>query len=66
MMFADVEGVDAGLLGDDGFFDDVAQDLGLGFRLAAGADGDVAERIETKFKGKARRAHPYHFTRRYG
>ncbi len=51
MMFADAKDVDAVLVGEDAFVDDVADDCGLGFRGAVGALGDVAEGIQTQFEG---------------
>ena len=50
MVFADAEEVDADLVGEHAFGDDVADDLCVRQRLAVGADGDVAERVDAEFE----------------
>ena len=56
MMLADAEAVEADLLGEDGFVDDVAQHLRLRLRRARRIERDVAERVEAEFK-RVRSAH---------
>ena len=50
MMFADREGVDANLFGEDRFVNDIAEGLRLGLQRAAGIGGDVTERVEAQLK----------------
>ena len=49
MMLAKADGVDTGLVGQDAFLDDVADDFGMRFEAAVGVGGDVAEGIEAEF-----------------
>lgn len=55
-MFADTECVEAGLIRDHRFFDDVAQDLRLRQRLAVGRERHVAERIDAELEGLTHRS----------
>ena len=57
-MFAHAEGVESCLFGDDGFFDNVPQDLCLRAKLAAGVNGDIAKGVESEFE-RLRRGHPF-------
>ena len=50
MVFAHAEAVDADLLGEYGFGDDVPESLRLGLELAVRPDGDVAEGVQAEFE----------------
>jgi hypothetical protein len=49
-MFADAEEIDAELIGQYGFVDDVADDLCMRQHLAVSAARDVAKRVEAEFE----------------
>ena len=50
MVLANAEGVDAHLVGEDRFVDDVAQHLRLRSKRAVGDRGDVAEGIQSELE----------------
>ncbi len=50
MVFADAERVETEIIGQDGFFDDLAEHAGLRLERAVRRERDVAERIETEFE----------------
>ena len=58
-MFADAERINADLVGEDTFVDNVADDLGVGEELAVGVGGDIAESIQSEFKSLS---HTFQFT----
>ena len=49
-MLADAERIDADRVGEDALIDDIADDLGMGQRLAVGPDRHVSECIKSKFE----------------
>jgi hypothetical protein len=49
-MLADAKGIDANLIGEDGFVDYVADDLCVRQELTVGSSCDVAESIEPKLE----------------
>jgi hypothetical protein len=51
VMLADAKEIDTALVSEDGFGDDVANDLGVRFGRAVGALGHVTEGVKTQFKG---------------
>ena len=51
VVLADADEVDADLVGQLGFGDDVAEDLGVRPRAAVGVEGDVAEGVEAQLDG---------------
>jgi hypothetical protein len=51
-MLADSEEVDADLVGQDSFVDDMADRLGVRQRTSLGAEREVPERVETDTSGK--------------
>jgi hypothetical protein len=53
MMLADAEGIDAKPVGQHRLLDHLANDLGVAVEAAIGADGDIAECIESEFHGYA-------------
>jgi hypothetical protein len=53
MMLAEADEIDAQFVGEDGFVDDVADNLRVSLRISILADGNVAERVETQFKNIA-------------
>ena len=50
MVFADPKSVDADFIGKDSLVDNIAEDLRVGQRLAAGPDRDIAEGIQSEFE----------------
>jgi hypothetical protein len=56
MMLAEPDEIDAELVGEDSFIDDVANNLRMRFRRSILAHGNVAECIEPKFKDMLQRS----------
>ncbi len=48
VVLADAEDVEADLVGELGFGNDVAEDVGVRVRAAVGGEGDVAEGVEAQ------------------
>ena len=59
MVFANAEGINADLVGEDALVNDVADDLRVGEGVVIGAGGDIAESIQSEFK---RLCHTFKFT----
>ena len=60
-MLTEAEGIDTDVIGEDRFLDHIADDARMGKRLAIGAGGDVAERVQSEFESLGQAAMPSAF-----